>query len=149
MSSAARAASKGSELRIEHDVPSDTDLVRRDAPLEEVRELLYVLERHKRERVRAAVARREPESREPLIGHMLEVSAHVFAPETEYAAARWIAGEGELRRMLRLVASFALHRVPPPFEARSRGLRARSKPDSPARRSSARGNRILDRKRGL
>ena len=60
-----------SEVVVETDNAGDTDLVGRDAALEEVGQFLDVLELHEGERVRRAVHRPDPQLAEPPVGDML------------------------------------------------------------------------------
>ena len=77
----ARGAAGRSERGVERDLAVHADLVGRDAPLEEVRDLLHVLEIHEARAgssCRSASAR--PSVVEPLVGAELEVLAHVRRP---------------------------------------------------------------------
>ena len=78
------------ERFVEGDFAADGHLVRGDAAFEEVRELLDVLEFHEREGVLDVEARLEAEVAQALVGHELEVRAHVLDRHAGASrAGRW------------------------------------------------------------
>src|SRR5690554_2129876 len=85
-----------SEVRVELHVAGDADLVRADAALEEIRQLLHVLELHERERVGAVEASRQVQLGQALVRDELEVPPHVRERQASDPAAQEVRSELEL-----------------------------------------------------
>lgn len=82
-----------SESVVKRDFAFHPDLVGRDPSLEDVRQLLHVLQVHKRERILRSVARGQAEHRQTLVGGELHITPHLRDAHPRHSAAQKVFGK--------------------------------------------------------